>query len=215
MDVIRLEPDDPRYPKALLAMNRDAPSSVTALGNLGLLEQGHSWLAVFSSLRCPGRLILRAHDFAQQLRTHGTPVIGGFHSPVEQEMLTVILRGPSPVIICPARGLEGMRVKREFLPALEAGRLLFLSPFSASVQRASASLAERRNTFAAAISDLVFVIHAGAGSATERLAERAISSGKPVYTFQDEGNQNLIQAGASSVSEFFGEPHARAHPSSA
>jgi len=51
-------------------------------------------------------------------------VISGFHSLVEQECLAVLLRGPQPVIVCPARGLARMRLKREYKEPMVAGRLL-------------------------------------------------------------------------------------------
>ena len=31
----------------------------------------------------------------------GVPMIGGFHTPMEQECLEVLLRGQQPVVICP------------------------------------------------------------------------------------------------------------------
>ena len=75
-------------------------------GNPTLLAQ--PLLALFGSNQCPARLILQTHDLAQSLRQSGTALIGGFHTPVEQEALTVLLRGPSPLVICPARSLENM-----------------------------------------------------------------------------------------------------------
>ena len=64
------------------------------------------------------------HDLAQQWRSAGVTVISGFHSPVEQECLAVLLRGPGPVIVCPAHSLDRMRLKREYKEPMAAGRLL-------------------------------------------------------------------------------------------
>jgi hypothetical protein len=60
--------------------------------------------ALFCSARCPGRAILAAHDQAALWRDEGRCVVGGFHSPVEEECLRILLRGRQPVIVCPARG---------------------------------------------------------------------------------------------------------------
>jgi len=43
-------------------------------------------------------------------RDDGVTVISGFHTPVEKECLRILLRGSQPVIICPARSIEGMRI---------------------------------------------------------------------------------------------------------
>lgn len=61
-------------------------------------------LALFCSRACPGSLILRACDLAVALRDARVPVIGGFQTPVEREMLDVLLRGDGLVTIVEARG---------------------------------------------------------------------------------------------------------------
>ena len=57
-------------------------------------------LALFCSTKAPASILLQVHDLAQQWRTGGVTVISGYHSPVEQECLAVLLRGPQPVIVC-------------------------------------------------------------------------------------------------------------------
>ena len=86
-------------------------------------------LALFCSTKAPASILLQVHDLAQQWRTGGVTVISGFHSPVEQECLAVLLRGPAPIIVCPARSLSRMRLKREYREPMAAGRLLLMSPF--------------------------------------------------------------------------------------
>jgi hypothetical protein len=44
------------------------------------------------------------------LRGAGIPIIGGFHSPMEKECLDLLLRGQQPIVICPARSIQGMRI---------------------------------------------------------------------------------------------------------
>lgn len=92
-------------------------------------------LAFFCSARAPGAIILKVHDLAQAWRHTGPVLVSGFHSPVESEVLVVLLRGPQPVIVCPARGLERMRLKAQYKVPLAEGRLLLLSPFATSVRR--------------------------------------------------------------------------------
>jgi hypothetical protein len=64
--------------------------------------QGHL-LALFCSRKCPGSVILRAYDLAVALRDAAVPVIGGFQTPMEREMLAVLLRGTQPVTVVDAR----------------------------------------------------------------------------------------------------------------
>jgi predicted Rossmann fold nucleotide-binding protein DprA/Smf involved in DNA uptake len=168
-----------------------------ALGNRAILE-GRK-LAVFCSVRCPGKLVLQAYDLAQRLRDAGVTVIGGFHSPMEQECLRLLLRGRQPVIVCPARSLQRMRVPAEWKAPIEAGRLLILSPFGGQQRRATADLAAARNAFVASLADELFVAYAEPGGKTERLCREALAQGKPVLTFEASENMNLIALGARPV----------------
>jgi hypothetical protein len=102
MEIVRLAQDNLRYPPALKThLGADAPARIAALGNLDILQR--RTLALFSSIRCPGNLILQTYDLAQNLRQQGITVIGGFHSPMERETLTILLRGAQGVVLCHAR----------------------------------------------------------------------------------------------------------------
>ena len=84
--------------------------------------------------------------------------IGGFHTPMEKECLAILLRGKQPVIICPARSLERMRLPSGWLPGLSEGRLLLLSPFEQKHKRLNAKLAAFRNEFVAACSPALLAV---------------------------------------------------------
>lgn len=113
------------------------------LGNLQILHSKPT--ALFCSVKCPGDLILKAYDLARAWRDVGVAVIGGFHSPMEQECLKILLRGRQPVVVCPARSLQGMRVPAAYRLPIEQGRLLIISPFSDRKPRATQETAQRRN----------------------------------------------------------------------
>lgn len=167
------------------------------MGETSLLKA--SKLALFCSIQCPGRLILQTYDLAQALRDAGRTVIGGFHSPMEQECLTLLLRGKQPIVICPARSLENLRVPLAWRSALEAGRLLILSPFEAKHRRATAGLAQERNRFVAALADEVFVAYAAPGSRTEVFIREVAAWGKPLLTLDSPQNAGLLALGARPV----------------
>jgi predicted Rossmann fold nucleotide-binding protein DprA/Smf involved in DNA uptake len=187
---------DPAYPASLRErMGADAPETVHALGDLAVLARPK--LALLCSIRCPGRLILRTYDLAHRLREGPFAVVGGFHTPMEQECLRVLLRGPAPVILCPARSIVRLRVPVEHRGPLEEGRLLVLSPFGEGDRRSTVDTAAFRNRFVAALADRLFVAHAAPGGKTERLCADALALGMPVFTFEDEANRTLLTLGAS------------------
>jgi len=167
---------------------------VYMLGNQEILQAQK--LALFCSRKCPGKLILKAYDLARDLRERCITVISGFHTPVEKECLRILLRGDQPIIICPARCIEGMRIPVTWRKPLEEERLLVLSPFEKKYRRMTASLAEQRNAFVAAIADDVLFIHAAAGSATECFAQSLASREANCFAINAPSNSNLLDTGA-------------------
>jgi predicted Rossmann fold nucleotide-binding protein DprA/Smf involved in DNA uptake len=179
IEIKYLTPEEPDYPPALLSAGIFTPPPLIAyIGKLALLKERKT--ALFCSVKCPGNAIIRTLDYALKIRDEGKILISGFHSPVEKECLNIYLRGNAPVIICPARGLEEMLIKKEWKKAVKAGKMLILSPFAAEERRLKRDLAWKRNLFAAALAEKVAIGYAGKGSGTERLGEAIKSWGKEV-----------------------------------
>ena len=174
MTPVALNATDARYPARLRRRLGDAaPAQLSALGNLDLLASPTT--ALFCSARCPGEAILRTYDKAARWRDAGRGVISGFHSPIEKECLSILLRGTPPVIICPARSLEKLRLPSAWRSPLNDGRLLILSCISSPHHRVTAELAARRNHFVAALADEVWFAHIASGGQTEQLAKTIAS----------------------------------------
>src|SRR5439155_11842719 len=110
-------------------------------------------------------------------------VVGGFHTPMEKECLALLLRGTQPLVVCPARSIEGMRLPLVWREPIKEGRLLLLSPFTGSQDRPTADMSIFRNRFVAALADRIFVAYASPGGKTESLCREALSWGKELYTF--------------------------------
>jgi predicted Rossmann fold nucleotide-binding protein DprA/Smf involved in DNA uptake len=172
--------------------------NITAIGNLSLL--GHRLLGLVCSQKCPGDAILKTFDLARALRDNGVPVVSGFHTPMERECLALLLRGSQPVVICPARAIDRMRVPQAWRVALEADRLLVLSPFQARNRSPTAELAHRRNEFVATLADKILVAHASPDSKTERLCCGLLKQGKQVLLLESVNNENLLALGAAALS---------------
>lgn len=195
---ITLRPGHPAYPVEQLKTAGLDKSLVAARGDVDLLER-RQFVALFCSVRCPGDLILKTYDLARALRDAGVPVIGGFHSPMEKECLRLLLRGQQPLVVCPARGIETMRIPAVWRPALAEGRLLLLSPFNSSQRRPTAELAAFRNDFVAALAHRVFIAYAAPGGKTEAFARKVLDWGKPLLTLASGRNANLVALGARAV----------------
>src|SRR5260370_40714366 len=111
MSVTKIYSSDPRYPGSLQRfLGAKAPEIISLQGNPYLLE-GKS-LGIFGSTSCPDDIAVNTYLLAQHLRRSPVTIVSGFHSPVEQESLTILLRATSPIIICPSREIESMRVRR-------------------------------------------------------------------------------------------------------
>ena len=195
--MLRLEPSSsPRLSQACARLGDNAPTGLTAIGDPALLETPNL-TALLCSHRLPGDLILATYDLARELRAEGVPVIGGFHAPMEREALRLLLRGEQPIIHVPARGLEGMRLSKEQRTAIDAGRLLLLSPFEPKETRLNAVLAEQRNLLVGALADRILIIHALPGGRLESACRTFLDWGKPVHALPFAGNAHLFALGAA------------------
>jgi len=194
----RLRRESPEYPQAVLQyLGREAPVAIDALGNLEILQR--PTLALFCSVKCPGRVIVQTYDVVRTLRDAGVTVIGGFHSPMERECLDLLLRGGQPVVVCPARSIVGLRLPPEWKGPLAQERLLVLSPFAEQDRRMTAALAGERNRFVAALADELLIAHAEAGGKTEVFSRDVAAWGKPLLTLADDTNANLLALGATPI----------------
>jgi len=153
-------------------------------------------LALFCSIKCPGELILKLFDLAKELRDREVGVISGFHAPMDKECFDILLRGKGPIAWCPARSIEGMRLKPEYKKAILEKRLFILSPFIENKRRMSAQMAEKRNDAVATLAERLFVAYASPGGKIEHLCRFVVTTGKPIYTFESSHTQNLLNLGA-------------------
>lgn len=175
---------------------RDLPqmNQLSIIGDPHLLNA--PTLALFCSVKCPASIILKTYDLAQRLKDHKTPVISGFHSPVEQEMLVTLLRGEAPIIVCPARSIDKMRIPVDWKPHIKNDRMAIVSPFPDHLRRATQESAAIRNRLVAALASQVFIAYAEPGGKTEAFARTLIADGVDVRTFDTEQTRNLLESGA-------------------
>ncbi len=140
--------------------------------------------AFLCSRNYPAGAVLRIYDWAKEMCDAGECVISGFHSPLERDVLDILLKGRQPIILAAARGLP-KRYPAETKQAIEDGRLLVVSPFPDSTHRITADTARKRNAFMLSVAGRVVVGYAKEkGSLAEAL--RAVSAGKEVIRLANE-----------------------------
>lgn len=194
MLTVCLNQNDLSYAALRSYLGQDIPDSISALGNLDILNQRK--LAIFCSAECPAELVLQTRDLMGTALGSKLTLVSGFHSPGERESLSVFLRGNQPVIICPARSLAKMRIRTEYKRPLDEGRLLFLSFFRSHRHRSDIHMALSRNRFVAAMADKILVLYAAPTSKTETFCREILEWKKPLFTLASDLNQNLMALGA-------------------
>jgi hypothetical protein len=153
-------------------------------------------LAFFCSQACPGDLILKAQDWANARHAEPLVTISGFHTPVERDVLRILLRQHASVVYCLARGIGGFRRSRAVREAETAGRLRIVSPFAEDQRYTTAASADVRNRYIVDRCERVLIAHASPSGKTENLAKAVIASGKQLLTLRSPHNANLRALGA-------------------
>ena len=122
--------------------------------------------------------MLKCYDWAIEQRGKNNCVISGFHSKIEKDVFHYLLAGTQPVIMTLARGMKE-KIEAELKTAIEAGRLLLVTPFEQSVKRVSVETAEKRNLFMIELADEIVIGYASKSGMLERLVAEV--KGEKVY----------------------------------
>lgn len=149
--------------------------AVTGLGCQGLLALPMT--AFFASRQCPGGAIRASMDWALQQAQAKNVVIGGFHSPLEQSVLKVLIEAHSPVVVVLARPVEGARLPPDWSELLEQGRMAVVSA-TTSTERLTGELATERNNLVTRLATQIVVAHASIGGALEGLCTQWQAQGR-------------------------------------
>jgi predicted Rossmann fold nucleotide-binding protein DprA/Smf involved in DNA uptake len=133
--------------------------------------------AFFVSRQCPGLAIRAAMDWALVQAQQKNVVISGFHSPLEQSVLKVLLEAQSPVVAVLARQLDGARFPSEWIEPLAQERMAVVSA-STSTERLTGELATERNQLVAQLAEQTVVVYASPGGALHGLCTQWRSQGR-------------------------------------
>jgi predicted Rossmann fold nucleotide-binding protein DprA/Smf involved in DNA uptake len=139
---------------------------LTGMGNQCLLDVPMT--AFFASRQCPGAAIRAAMDWALHQAREKNVVVSGFHSPLEQSVLKVLITAHSPAVVVLARPVEGAKLPPEWAEALALGTMAVVSAV-ATTTRLTDEVATARNQLVTQLAASIVVAHASAGGALEGL----------------------------------------------
>ena len=154
-----------------------AKYSMTGTGNPDLLDLPMT--AFFASRQCPGTAIRAAMDWALQQAKAKEVVVSGFHSPLEQSVLKVLIQARSPVVAVLARPVEGARLLAEWAEPLALGRMASVSA-TTDATRLTEEAATARNMAVAQLVLRIVIAHASPGGALEELCAQWRADGREV-----------------------------------
>lgn len=151
--------------------------AVAGLGHQDLMALPMT--AFFASRQCPGTAIRAAMDWALQQARAKIVVIGGFHSPLEQSVLKVLIEARSPVVVVLARPIGSAKLPPEWAEPLAQGHLAVVSAATAAT-RLTEEVATARNNLVAQFATHIVIAHASPAGALQSLCAQWEARGLPV-----------------------------------
>jgi predicted Rossmann fold nucleotide-binding protein DprA/Smf involved in DNA uptake len=130
---------------------------LTGLGSQDLLAQ--PLRAFFASRQWPGTAIRSAMTWTLQQVKEKRVIISGFHSPLEQAVLKILMQAKNPVVLVLARPSKGAKLSAECLAAIDLGHLTVISS-SLIKQRLTNKFASQRNELVASLASDITVAYA-------------------------------------------------------
>ncbi|QDA60439.1 DNA-binding protein [Hymenobacter jejuensis] len=171
-----------------------APEELRTLGNTALLQLPKT--AFFCSRVYPTCAERGTYLWALEQRYRGHCIISGFHSQLEQSVFRYLLQGAAqPIVYVLGRGIQP-KLRFEYGPEIDAGRLLFVSPFESDTTTVTPETADIRNQLIAQLADKFFVPYVTPGGTLEHLLLSPSAQNKPVYTLNIPENRDRLRSGA-------------------
>ena len=127
-------------------MRMSKSTQIATLGDESILDLPK--VGFLSSRKVPPAAVMKCYDWATEMRDQGVCVMGGFQSPLERDVLTLLLQGKQPVIWVLAHKLWTEKgIPKLYREPIASGRLLVVSPVARSVARVDVRTASIRNRY--------------------------------------------------------------------
>ena len=155
---------------------------MTGTGHQALLDVPMT--AFFASRQCPGAAIRAGMDWALVQARARQVVTSGFHSPLEQSVLHLLLTARSPVVVVLARALTGVLLLPAWKTAIAEQRMAVVTA-STETPRLTNELAARRNELVAQLAGSIVIANASAGGGLARQSASWTQRGLQVSRLAD------------------------------
>ena len=209
MEIVIINKEDPRFPKAFKAIGEDCPETIYALGNINLLES-ESMVAIIGSRKASRRGNSAAYALGAKLAKEGKIIVSGLALGCDAAAHRGCLSVDGKTIAIVATGLN-LTHPRENVPLQEeilckGGLLISEQSFGT---KANPSRLVARNRLQAALSQVVIVAECPEHSGTMHTVRFAQKYGKKVKSVffkgrndMNSGNRFIVEQGIGEYIEF-------------
>ncbi len=137
------------------------PDCLHAVGNSALLDE--ALLGLLASRNCPGQTFLDTLELVPVWVRQGRVILSGFHSPLEQQVLTSVLRRQGRVVKLLARAMGDYHPPEQEREPLRNGNLLVISAYPERLDRTTRETALARNRLILALASELVTPHVSPG----------------------------------------------------
>jgi predicted Rossmann fold nucleotide-binding protein DprA/Smf involved in DNA uptake len=167
------------------------PPKLWCLGEPAILTR--KLLGILSARQIDSDLALKSAQLLKQLGSlEEVSFVGGWHSPLEEEALRILLAQAAPIVFCIPKSLNRFLVPLDVKNRVSQRKVLLLTHCSPKAKRISRYASIRRNQLVMGLATALLVLSAPPGSASLKLAKSALRVGKPVLTPEHRMNKELL-----------------------
>ena len=182
-------------PTSLSPFFNGKPPKLWRLGEAAILNR--RLLGIISARQIDSDLALASSQILRQLASlKEVAFVGGWHSPLEEEALHILLAQTAPIVFCIPKALTRFVLSVDVENRVGQGQALLLTHCSPKAKRISRDASIRRNQLVVGLATALLVLSAPAGSASLSFAKSALRHGKPVLTAEHRINKELLGCNA-------------------
>jgi predicted Rossmann fold nucleotide-binding protein DprA/Smf involved in DNA uptake len=157
----------------------------------------HPLLGIISARQIDSDLASKTAQLLKQLASlKDVAFVSGWHSPLEEEALRILLAQEATIVLCVAKSLDRFVPSMGVESRVTDGKALLLTHCSTKAKRITRNASMRRNELIVELAKALLVLSAPEGSASLSLAKSALRRGKLVVTPEHPMNKELLASGA-------------------
>ena len=182
-------------PMVLRTFFSGKPPRLWSVGNPAILNR--RLLGIISARQIDSDLALKSSQLLKQLASlKEIGFVSGWHSPLEEEALRVLLNDAARIVFCVPKALNRFVPPVGIEIRINQKEALLLTHCSPKAKRISRDASIRRNHLVVGLASALLALSAPSGTASLNLAKVALRHGKPVFTPEHRLNQGLLGIGA-------------------